>query len=155
MRVVICTGSPGTGKSTISKMIAKKLKASYVDVNKLIKKYNLSVGYDKERKSKIIDIGKLKKVLAKLVKESKKSLVIDSHLSHYLDRKLVDLCIVVKCDIKVLKKRLAKRGYHKSKIRENLDAEIFDICLMEAMALGHKVKVVDTSKSLNRIRLDI
>ena len=67
-------------------------------------------------------------------------------MSHYLPKKYVDLCIVTKCGLKKLKKRLEKRKYNKKKIRENLDCEIFDICLNEAMEKGHKVKIVDTSK---------
>ena len=81
-----------------------------------------------------------------MISKSKKLLVIDSHLSHYLPKKYVKLCVVTKCDLKVLKKRLEKRKYSKGKVRENLDAEIFDVCLNEAKELGHKVKVVDTTK---------
>jgi broad-specificity NMP kinase len=46
--------------------------------------------------------------------------------------------------LKKLKKRLEKRNYSKSKIRENLDAEIFDVCLVEAKEKGHKIKVIET-----------
>ena len=147
-RVVIVTGTPAAGKTTVAKKIARKIKAEYIDVNKLIKKHKLSVGYDRKRKSSIIDVDRLNGVLRNLIINAKKDLVIDSHLSHHLDKRLVDICIVAKCDIDVLKKRLEKRGYHKSKVRENLDVEIFDVCLMEALALGHKVDVVDTSKGL-------
>ena len=147
-KVIICTGSPGTGKTTVARLIAKKINAEYIDVNKIIDKYKLSVGYDRKRRSKIIDIDKLTKVLKSLIKNTKRDLVIDSHLSHYLDSKLVHLCLVTKCGLKTLRKRLEKRGYHKSKVRENLDVEIFDVCLMEAMALGHRVKIIDTTKGL-------
>jgi len=74
------------------------------------------------------------------------NIIIDSHLSHYLPKKYVDLCIVIKCDIKELKKRLEKRKYSKIKIRENLDSEIFDICLVEAKENKHKIIIVDTTK---------
>lgn len=146
--VVIVTGSVGAGKTTIARKIARKIKAKYIDVNKLIKKHKLSTGYDRKRKSSIIDVDRLNNVLRNLIINAKKDLVIDSHLSHHLDKRLVDICIVAKCDIDVLKKRLEARGYHKSKVRENLDVEIFDVCLIEALALGHKVDVVDTSKGL-------
>jgi len=148
MKVIVVTGTPACGKTTVARMLAKKLKATYLDVNKIIRQFKLSVGFDKERKAKIIDVDKLNNVLKTIVKKSKKDMVIDSHLGHYLDRKFVDLCIVTKCDLKLLKKRLNRRGYHKSKVRENLDSEIFDVCLMEAIALGHKVKVIDTTKGI-------
>ena len=81
-------------------------------------------------------------------------MILDSHLSHYLDKKYADLCVVVKCDIAILKKRLEKRGYNKKKIRENLDAEIFYVCLVEAIELGHRVVVVDTSKGFKNVFID-
>ncbi|MAE43335.1 hypothetical protein CMO93_06170 [Candidatus Woesearchaeota archaeon] len=184
MKVIIVTGSVGTGKTTISKKSANKLNFDYIDVNKVIKKYNISEGYDWKRKSKIIDIKKLNKVLIKEIANIKdynkkinnkikksiktknnneksikimknqlkniKGIIIDSHLSHYLPKKYVDLCIVTKCDLKILEKRLKKRRYSKAKIRENLDAEIFDVCLSESREAGHKTIVVDTTKCIKR-----
>lgn len=146
MKVIIVTGSVCSGKSTLAKKLAKKKNTKYIDVNKIISK-NRSVvkGYDRKRKCKIIDIQKLNKVLIEIIRKSKQDLVIDSHFSHYLPKKYIDLCIVTKCDLKILKKRLEKRGYHKEKIRENLDAEIFDVCLNEAREMGHKIKIVKTN----------
>ena len=150
-RTIIVTGTPTSGKTSIAMIIAKKINADYIDVNELIEKRKLSVGYDRKRRSILVDVDKLNKDLEKIIRGSKKNIVIDSHLSHYLSNKLVDLCIVTKCDLKELRKRLKKRGYHKGKIRENLDCEIFDVCYMEALALGHKIKVIDTSKGLKGI----
>lgn len=144
VKIIIVTGSVGTGKTTLAKKLAKKYKAKYLDVNKVIEEYKLSEGYDKKRKCKVIDTSKLNKVLIKIIQSSKESLVIDSHLSHYLPPKYVDICIVTKCSIKKLRDRLKKRGYSKSKIDENVDAELFDVCLNEAKELGHKIKVVYT-----------
>jgi len=148
MRVIVITGTPGTGKTNLAKKLYKKLNFRYIDVNKLIKKYDLSESYDRKRKTKVVDIKKLNKVLIKEIKNYKGT-IIDSHLSHYLPNKYVDLCIVTKCDIKELKKRLTKRKYSKAKIRENLDSEIFDICLTEAKENKHKILIIDTTKSIN------
>ena len=145
----ICvTGTPGVGKTFLAKKLAKKLRLKYIDVNKVVKDYKLSIGYDKKRKSMIVDAEKLSKLLVKIIKKNKK-VIIDGHLSHYLPRTYVDLCIVVKCDLKTLKTRLKKRGYSKEKIRENLDAEIFEICLQEAKENSHDIIVIDGGKSFN------
>ncbi len=145
MKVIVISGSVCAGKTTLAKKIAKEKNYKYVDVNEIIKKYKLATSYDKKRKARIVNVDKLNKALIKIIKNSKENLVIDSHLAHYLPKKYVNLCIITKCDLKTLKKRLEKRKYSKEKIRENLDAEIFDVCLVEAKELGHKVKVVDTS----------
>lgn len=129
---MVVTGSVGTGKTFIAKKLAKDKNLGYLSINSVIDKYKLSKGYDKKRKCKIVDVNKLVKVLVKIIKESKKNLIIDGHLSHYIPGKYVKECIVTKCDIKELKKRLEKRKYSKDKIRENLDVEILDIILEEA-----------------------
>lgn len=146
--IIIITGTPGTGKTKIAKLIAKKLELKYIDVNKIINKENLKEKYEKDRQTHIVDEKKLANLLNKLAKTNPK-IVIDSHMSHYMDPKLVDLCIVTKCDLKTLKKRLEKRKYSSEKIRENLDAEIFDICFNESLEAGFKIKVIDTTKNIS------
>jgi len=152
MEVICITGTPGTGKTTLAKKLAKKLDFCYLDVNESIKKHKLYESYDKKRKTKIVDIKKLNKFLIKEIATIKKfnkkykGIIIDSHLSHYLPKKYADLCIVTKCGIKELNKRLKNKQFHKSKIQENLQAEIFDICYNEAVRRKHNVIVIDTSK---------
>ncbi len=143
--IIAVSGTPGTGKTTISKWISKKYKMNYIDVNKVIEEEKLFCSYDKKRDSKVIDIKILNKRLVDIIK-GEKECVIDSHLSHFLPKEYVDLCIVCKCELKELKKRLEKRVYSKDKIKENLDSEIFDICFVETKETGHKVYSIDTSK---------
>lgn len=144
VKIFVVTGSVCTGKTTIARKLAKQNKAKYIDVNKIIDKYKLYDSYDKKRKCKIIDVKKLNKVLIEMIKGSKEDIIIDSHMSHFLPPKYVDLCIVTKCGIKKLRNRLKKRGYSKAKIKENVDAELFDVCYNEAKELGHKIKVINT-----------
>jgi len=153
MKVIIVTGSVGSGKTTISRKLAKKLGYKYIDVNKVVKEYNLSESYDKKRKCKIVDVKKLNKVLIDKInmfsRDLEKGVIIDSHMSHYLPKKYVDLCIVAKCGLKVIERRLKKRGYNKEKIKENIECEIFDICLNEAKEAKHKIIVIDITKGIN------
>ena len=188
MKVVVVTGSVASGKSTLSRKLAKKFGFEYVDVNKIITDNKLSSGYDEKRKCKVIDVKRLnrslisfinkykkprinKSILEKKLKNNKipiiknsnnkktnknnlknkemKGMVIDSHLSHYLSKKYVDLCIITKCGIKELNKRLKKRRYSSDKVKENIECEIFDVCLDEAKEKGHNVVVITTTKAIN------
>jgi adenylate kinase len=143
MKVICVSGSVGSGKTTLSKKLSKSLGFEYIDVTKLIKENKLSSGYDEENKCEIIDVKKLNKFLVGLMN---KSLIIDSHLSHYLPKKYVDVCIVTTCDIGVLRERLKKRKYSPSKIKENVEAEIFDTIVIEAKEKKHNLLVVNTSE---------
>lgn len=149
MVVIIVSGTPGTGKTVVAKAIAKALNYGYVDVKRLIRKWKLSECYDSKRKCLVVDEKKLSKKLEELIKNSKEDLVIDSHLSHFVNPKFVDVCIITKTDLKILEKRLKSRKYSKQKIRDNLDSEIFDVCFEEAKSLGHKIIVISTTKRLN------
>jgi|SRR3989344_1904668 len=142
--IILVTGSVATGKTSISNALSKKLKLESIDLNKLVKENKLYSGYNKKFDSYEVDTKKLNKFLIKFIKN--KNLILDSHLSHYLPSKYADYCVVCKCDLKELKIRLMKRKYSKIKVRENLDSEIFDACLIEALENRHNVIVVDTSK---------
>lgn len=150
-KTIAVTGTPGTGKTTIAKELSVVLGYKYLDIDKVIAGHDLSEGYDKERQCSIVDTAKLIPVLEKIIRHSTKDIVVDGHLSHFLPRDYVALCIVAKCNLKILKKRLEKL-YPEKKIKENLDAEIFDICFEEAKEQGHKIIIVDTSnKPVNEI----
>ena len=121
--IIAVTGVPGTGKTTVAKLLSKKMGFSYVDLNKLAQDKNLYAGYDKKRKCKIVDIKKIDNEIKK-----KDNLVIDSHYSHLLS---IDKVILLKLNTKELRKRLEKRKYPESKIMENLQSEIMEVIASE------------------------
>jgi adenylate kinase len=143
--VIIVTGTPGTGKTELSKRISDELGLEYVDVNDLISKKHLSENFDSDRRSWVVDEKKLSLEIEKIISSSRRGLIIDSHLSHYVSPTEVDLCIVTKCELKELRFRLERRGYAEKKVKENMDCEVFDICLNEAVESGHRTMVVDTT----------
>jgi len=148
--IIVVTGTPGTGKTTYAKAFAAKHGYAYVNDNALIKKYNLSEGYDKIDQCEIVDTDKFNAKLVELIsaaRKARKSIVIDSHLGHFLPPRYVDTCIVMRCsNLKELKKRLAARKYSVQKIKDNLEAEIMESCVQDAIAKGHTVEVVETGK---------
>ncbi|MBT3985092.1 AAA family ATPase [archaeon] len=142
--IIVFSGTPGTGKTTVSKEFAKKKRWKYVDVNGVIDDNELIEKYDSARDTFVVNEKKLSKILVDMIKKSK-NLIIDSHMAHYIPKKYVDIVFVTKCDLRMLKKRLEYRKYKPKKVRENMDAEIFDICLNEAIELKHKVIILDTT----------
>ncbi len=141
---IIVSGSVGTGKTTLAKKLAKKFNSKYLNIAEFVKKNKLGK-YSKKYDSYEVDIKKLNNKLIEIIKKNK-NIVIDGHLAHFLPKKYVDLCIVCKCDIKELKKRLKKRKYSDKKIHENMDVEIFDTILTEAKEKKYKTLIIDTTR---------
>jgi adenylate kinase len=144
MKVIAITGTPGTGKSTLARSIEKKFGYFRLDLHPHYKE--ISVKYDQKKKAYVIDYKKFERLVKKAIAEhqDRPGIVVDTHISHLLPPKLVDLCIVLTCsNLKELERRLKRRRYSKAKIRENLDCEIFQVCLGEAQEKGHKVVVLD------------
>jgi adenylate kinase len=139
--ILILTGTPGTGKTTIAKILCKKLGLKYVDGKKVIEKKSLREGYDKELEAIIVDEKKLSEEF-----EKEKNAVIDSHLAYFMKPKKVDLCVVLRCDAKELIRRLKKRKYNEEKIKENVQAEIMNVCGNDAFERGHTVLEINTTR---------
>ncbi len=146
MKPIICvTGTPGTGKTLFAKKLCTRKKLSYVDVTALIARERLYTHYDRKLHTRVVHMRKLIDMLTSFITAAHKTqtgLVIDSHLSHYVPHTLVDTCFVVTCPLPVLKRRLTQRKYSAHKIRENLDAEIMQVCYLEALANKHHVALV-------------
>jgi adenylate kinase len=183
MKVICVTGTPAAGKTAIAKKLALRYNLYYLDANRIVNQCKLSSGYDRKRKAKIVDTNRLGRKLIGIIgffkkcghignalmpkagsavklknnaiKKKYRGIVIDSHLSHYLPEKYVNLVVVAKCGIKKLCKRLEKRKYSQAKIRENIQAEIFDICRNEALERGHNIIVLDTTKGFDIIDVKI
>lgn len=148
-KVIVITGTPGVGKSTLAVFLQKKFGWRRLDLHKYYSQ--LSDGYNKKKKCYDLSLPKLKKMVLAVRDRDTTPLIIDSHVAHHLPSKIVDLCVVLtQSNLKKLKKRLEQRGYRKSKVRENLDAEIMQVCLAEAREKGHRLLVCDnlTSKKI-------
>ncbi len=150
MVVIAVSGCVGSGKTTLAKKLSSLLSFSYVNLSTL---RSLHKEYDKKKKCWVVDIKELRKVVKGLINKEK-DLIIDGHLSHYLNKRDVDLCILVRCDLKELQKRLKKRGYSVKKIKENLECEAFDLCTVEALEQGHIPLVIRGDHSFSLETLD-
>ena len=125
MKTIIITGTPGTGKTTVSKIISNKLESSLVAVNDLIEEKHIYNGYDAEKDYKLVDIDALsKEIKVKLSSSNDEYMIIEGHLAHeFKDEEDVDTVIVLRARPDILRKRLNKRNWSNSKVQENLEAD--------------------------------
>jgi adenylate kinase len=152
---ILITGTPGTGKTTVSRLLATELRATYVNPKNLLRRRSRDYVYDKKRKTRIVSLARLHKMLYDKAKRAPRGLVIDSHITPEIGPipKLVK-AIVLRCDPVVLQRRLARKRWPKSKISENLQAEILDVCLWEAVqnyGLKKTVEIDTTEKTPKHI----
>ena len=131
---VLVTGTPGTGKTTVSRLLAKKLRASYVNPRILLRREGIDYVYDRKRRTRVVSLKRLDQALGKYTARADRGMVIDSHIAletGSLPR--LARAIVLRCDPVILERRLKRKRWSKSKIGENLLAEILDICLWDAV----------------------
>ncbi|HEV2138254.1 MAG TPA: AAA family ATPase [Nitrososphaerales archaeon] len=137
------TGTPGTGKKSVSPLAANALGLQSVSINDLARRSGLlDSGPDGE-----VDVRKLKTVLAKSL--HRPALVYGHLLPQVFGPDSMAKVVVLRSDPVVLKKRLEERGYALDKVIANVEAELIGLVSSEAYeTFGWSRTVeVDTSRT--------
>lgn len=143
-QIIVITGTPGVGKTTISKALANRIKGKHIDISALVQREHLVKGRDDARDSVIVDITRLTNRLQQIISEQAEIIILDGHCSAEAFADLdISLVIVVRLDPDELKTRLQARGYKETKIFENVAAEILDVCLFDALQQFEKELVTE------------
>ncbi|MFH1520565.1 MAG: AAA family ATPase [Candidatus Micrarchaeota archaeon] len=144
MRIII-TGSPGTGKSTISKKLAVDLNLELIDIKKIVNTHKLA------NKKHEVDIRKLATSLKFL--KNKKNFIVEGHLAceFFIPN---DFVIVLRTHPNVLRKRLKKRRYNLKKIQDNVLTEILDYCTQRVIQV-YKIKPIELDSTKRTIKSSI
>jgi len=134
-KIILITGTPGVGKSVISKALSERLNAHYIDLTEFVKDNDLTLSYDEDRRTFIVDEEKVSECLEKFIKDLKESyIVIDGHYSVFvISPEQVYKVFVLRRHPVELKNILLERGYDEKKVSENLASEILDVCLIDAI----------------------
>ena len=146
---ILVTGTPGTGKTTVSRLLTRELQACYVHPRSLLRRKDVDYTYDENRRTRTVSLARLRNALHERAALVNRGLVIDSHIVPEIGASpRLARAIVLRCDPIVLRRRLENKRWSKSKISENLQAEILDICLWDAVkSYGwRKVLEIDTTK---------
>ena len=133
------TGTPGCGKTEVAKIL-KQRGFNIVPLNQIAQEKDCITSYDKSHNSQEVDLERLNKIVQRDYSDS--DLIIEGHLSHFLS---VDMLLILRCDPLILRKRLDSKGWSKSMIKQNVDAEILDVIKVEAHEEGHRFFEIDTS----------
>jgi len=142
--VIAITGTPGTGKSSIARLLAKKIGARLVDIGFLIQNERLTAGFDERRDTLIADMKRIRKRITEIVKESEEKIIVEGHfVPHILPKNWIKTIFVLRRDPEELKEILERRQYKEEKVRENVAAEVLDVCLFDAIKICGQDKVCE------------
>lgn len=148
-KAIVITGTPGVGKSTLARLLAEELGAELISLGELVAEEGLHEGEDPETGSLLVDLGALSKRLVELLSHGQRELyVVEGHYAHLVvPREFLLMAFVLRREPGELKRILEARGYSGRKLYENLQAEVLDVCLYEAVqAYGPElVYEVDTT----------
>ncbi|CAG8608736.1 6424_t:CDS:2, partial [Racocetra persica] len=107
---ILITGTPGTGKTTLSQLASESTGLLHINVGELVKEKSL------HQEDTLSNGGN----------------IVDFHSCEVFPERWFDLVLVLRTDNTILYDRLKGRGYSQKKITENIDSEIFQVILEEA-----------------------
>jgi adenylate kinase len=148
--IIAITGTPGTGKSTVTSILKKK-GFTVVDLKQVAFDNDFILGIDKNRNSCIVDVKKLDKYIKKKF-FGEDIVFVEGHIAHLL--KCVNKIIILRLHPSKLKEILVKRDWKKDKVSENVEAEILDVILCEAVDIHSEnncFEIDGTKRSINDI----
>ncbi|MDY6766016.1 MAG: adenylate kinase family protein [Candidatus Nanohaloarchaea archaeon] len=138
--ILAVTGTPGTGKTAVSRAVAEELDYRYVDVNEVVGQADVTTEEDLQRGATAVAVDSLIDVLQSDLDDDT---VLDGHLSHHYP---ADLTVVLRCQPAELRERLQGKGWNEEKVQENVAAERVDVILQEAVAARDRVAEIDTTE---------
>ncbi len=142
--LVAVTGVPGTGKTTVSSLLATEINGEHIELTRLVKEGGISSGWDQERATAIADLKALRLTILNIVENARGPVIVDGHYSPDVSpRELTDLVVVLRRAPWVLRDELKARGYSSRKVRENVEAELLGTCLIDAISAQDPAKILE------------
>ena len=139
---VVVLGTPGVGKSELAHGLGRQLGLDVIDLSRLVKKKRLYKRFDKRTQSYEVDERRVRDHLRTRI--GKQGAVIATHsIGRSIPLGMVRLAIVLRLDPVKLYRRLRARRWTRQKAWENVESELIDVCLEEAVRLLGRARVVE------------
>jgi len=148
MAAILIGGTPGTGKTMVSKVLGSRLGVDVIALGNLADESGCISAKDKARDTGIIDEDCLVDALVELVEPKGKRLIIEGHYIDLVPSSAVQWVFILRTHPGTLRGRLSERNYKDEKVKENIEAEVLGVCQMDALdSFGEdRVLEIDTSE---------
>lgn len=142
--IILISGTPGTGKSVVSKLLKEKLGEGYVifHLSSFLIQNRAYTEYDEERQTYIIDEEKAEKLLGDFFK-THKDVIVETVYPGLVPK--ADKVIVLRRNPLTLYEELKRRGWSELKVAENVMAEILGSVSEEAKEYFDNYCELDTT----------
>ncbi|MHA2053937.1 MAG: adenylate kinase family protein [Candidatus Hodarchaeales archaeon] len=149
LRIYI-TGTPGTGKSSVAKLLSAKLSLEFLEINDLVVQEGYNLGYDIDRDTTIADDELLNEFLNQKLTTTDRVCIAGGIV---LSNTLFNYIIILHSSVSTLRTRLEEREYSKTKVESNIEAEIMNIIYYETLEHFPPEKileVINDNKSIEK-----
>lgn len=164
-------GTPCVGKSRLANNLAEKLNFKWQDVSAIVRTNNFIESYDDELDCPIMNEDKLLDFLEPIMQEGGN--IVEYHGCDFFPERWFHFVYVVRCNTDLLYTRLSERliniydisipiiilyslfrNYNPTKLQSNLQCEIFQIVLEEAMD-SYKPEIISEVLGENEEQLNL
>ena len=143
--MILVTGTPCVGKTSVARLLARELDASYIGLTGMAFHENLVLGEDVERGSAIVDEEGMRRRIGDIAEGAEKdNIVVDGHYAvNVVPEGIATRVFVLRRDPVELRKFMERCGFSGRKLWENLACEILDVCLSDALNVYEEAKVCE------------
>nr|MDO8088937.1 adenylate kinase family protein [Candidatus Sigynarchaeum springense] len=131
-RILVISGTPGVGKSSIAKALAPTIHAEVLTIGELVAARHLFETWDEDRSTHVVDEERAREALRNEIERARVRNDIEWFVIEGLMADVVadecDLAIVLRLDPRIVKTRLQQRGYGPAKVAENVQSELLGTC---------------------------
>nr|ACO10533.1 Adenylate kinase isoenzyme 6 [Caligus rogercresseyi] len=128
---ILITGTPGTGKSRLSKSVSEALPdMKWINIGEYAKEHKFLGEWDEKYQCHELDEDPLLDSLE--AHAAKGGLLIDHHIPDLYPERFFDAVFVLRAKTSLLHDRLSGRGYKDKKLEDNIQCEIFQTILEES-----------------------
>lgn len=142
---ILITGTPATGKTTLSADLSSALGLRHIDLSEFAKERHLLAGRDECLNCDYLHEDAVLDALEPIMADG--GVVLDHHSSDWFPERWIQMVVVLRATTETLYDRLHERKYAPFKIEGNMQSEIMQVCSDEAKGSYPKARFIELDNS--------